>query len=240
MRPEDDVWPVEVTPDPRAAVQMVARTTPARRSSEMGPEIRARLGLVATRDGGVPLLSGVYAGNRTDVTQFTPMVEELVRRYATAVDRPGGVTLTFDAGQNSEPNFTLLAKLKLRFVGSVPPSDHPALLALPASDRYRLQELSPQKRKEEIMAVLSALATHTPPSVQSLNDAIPVALEFRLRGYHPLWPAFPGRSTTLALSRAATAVATGWSYNFGRGGQALHRQSGGEKQRAFSVRCIRD
>lgn len=31
---------------------------------------------------------------------------------------------------------------------------------------------------------------------------------------------------------------SGWFYNFGRGGQALHRQSGGEKQRAFSVRCV--
>ena len=29
-------------------------------------------------------------------------------------------------------------------------------------------------------------------------------------------------------------------YNFGKGGLALHRQSGGEKQRAFSVRCIRE
>jgi len=34
--------------------------------------------------------------------------------------------------------------------------------------------------------------------------------------------------------------ATGWSYNFGKGGLALHRQSGSEKQSAFSVRCIRD
>jgi uncharacterized protein (TIGR02145 family) len=33
--------------------------------------------------------------------------------------------------------------------------------------------------------------------------------------------------------------ASGWFYNFGRGGQALYRQSGGEKQRAFSVRCVR-
>jgi uncharacterized protein (TIGR02145 family) len=36
-----------------------------------------------------------------------------------------------------------------------------------------------------------------------------------------------------------TDSAGGWFYNFGRGGQALHRQSGGEKQRAFSVRCVR-
>ncbi len=34
--------------------------------------------------------------------------------------------------------------------------------------------------------------------------------------------------------------ATAPFYNFGRGGQAFHRQSGGEKQQAFSVRCIRD
>lgn len=34
-------------------------------------------------------------------------------------------------------------------------------------------------------------------------------------------------------------AAIGWSYNFGRGGQALHRQSGLEKAEAFSVRCIR-
>jgi uncharacterized protein (TIGR02145 family) len=34
--------------------------------------------------------------------------------------------------------------------------------------------------------------------------------------------------------------ASGWFYNFGRGGLALHRQNGGEKQRAFSVRCVRE
>jgi hypothetical protein len=43
LRPEDDAWPVEVTPDPRAGVQTVARTIPARPSSE----IRERLGLVS-------------------------------------------------------------------------------------------------------------------------------------------------------------------------------------------------
>jgi uncharacterized protein (TIGR02145 family) len=34
--------------------------------------------------------------------------------------------------------------------------------------------------------------------------------------------------------------ASGWFYNFGRGGLALHRQTGGEKERAFSVRCVRE
>ncbi|HEX3321928.1 MAG TPA: FISUMP domain-containing protein [Terriglobales bacterium] len=36
-------------------------------------------------------------------------------------------------------------------------------------------------------------------------------------------------------------AANGWFYNFGKGGQALHRQTGGgEKKEAFSVRCVRE
>ena len=34
--------------------------------------------------------------------------------------------------------------------------------------------------------------------------------------------------------------ATAFFYNFAKGKLALHRQDGGEKQRAFSVRCVRD
>ena len=97
------------------------------------------LGLVATRDGGIPLLSRAYPGNQVDVTQFQPMIEELHRRYTTALGGSGGsggVTVTFDAGQNSQPNFTRLAELGLHFVGSVPPSDHSGLLARPATDRH--------------------------------------------------------------------------------------------------------
>ncbi|WP_198543664.1 IS1634 family transposase [Pseudofrankia sp. BMG5.36] len=93
------------------------------------------LGLVATRDGGIPLLSRVYPGGQPDITQFTPMIEELARRYTAAVERPVGMTLTFDAGQNSTPNFARLAELGLHFVGSVPPSSHPELLTRPATDR---------------------------------------------------------------------------------------------------------
>jgi transposase len=126
------------------------------------------LGLVATRDGGIPLLSRVYPGNCTDVTQFTPMIEELARRYATTLDRPGGVTLTFDAGQNSEPNFTRLTALNLHFVGSVPPSDHPALLALPASartvvDAYAAQGLTALDTRATVLgADRRVILTHSP------------------------------------------------------------------------------
>jgi uncharacterized protein (TIGR02145 family) len=37
-----------------------------------------------------------------------------------------------------------------------------------------------------------------------------------------------------------TGSATAWFYNFGKGQLALGRHEDGEKQRAFSVRCVRD
>ncbi len=39
------------------------------------------LGLVVTRDGGVPLVSHAYPGNRPDVTQFATVVDQLVARH---------------------------------------------------------------------------------------------------------------------------------------------------------------
>jgi transposase len=111
------------------------------------------LGVVATRDGGIPLLSRAYPGNQVDVTQFTPMTGELARRYAAVLGRAGGATITFDAGQNSRVNFARLAELELHFVGSVPPSDHPALLARPASDRHVVAA-----RAEENLTALEATA----------------------------------------------------------------------------------
>jgi len=45
------------------------------------------------------------------------------------------MTVVFDAGQNSEANFALLAGTSLHYVGSVPASDCRDLLALPASAR---------------------------------------------------------------------------------------------------------
>jgi transposase len=92
------------------------------------------LGLVVTRDGGIPLLSHTYPGNRPDVTQFPTMLAELGARHR-AVTGGGEMTVVFDAGQNSEDNFTLLGGSGLHFVGSIPPSDCPDLLARPAKDR---------------------------------------------------------------------------------------------------------
>jgi len=98
----------------------------------------AGLGLV-TRDGGIPLLSHAYPGSKPDVTQFPEMIKTLAARHAAlaaAARQPGTeMTVVFDAGQNSEANFALLAGTSLHYVGSVPASDCRDLLALPASAR---------------------------------------------------------------------------------------------------------
>jgi len=100
------------------------------------------LGLVVTRAGGIPLLSHAYSGNKPDVTQFPDMVAALAARHAALTaavgapaNRPPEMTVVFDAGQNSQANFALLADTRLHYVGSVPASDCPDLLALPAADR---------------------------------------------------------------------------------------------------------
>jgi transposase len=91
------------------------------------------LGMVVTRDGGVPLAGHAYPGNHNDVKVFPDVVDELVARYRAIAADDQDLTVVFDAGQNSAGNFTHLAGAGLQFVGSLPPSDYPDLLALPAS-----------------------------------------------------------------------------------------------------------
>lgn len=98
------------------------------------------LGLVITRDGGVPLLSHAYAGNLNDVSQFATMIGELARRHRTLGGEASELTVVFDAGQNSEANFTELIGLGLSYVGSVPPSDQSELLAIPRSRYQPIEE----------------------------------------------------------------------------------------------------
>ena len=99
------------------------------------------LGLVVTRDGGIPLTWHAYPGDRPDVTQFPVMVDQLKHRYEAVCAAAGlaleaaDMTVVFDAGQNSAGNFEHFAATGLHYIGSVPVSDCPDLTALPASRR---------------------------------------------------------------------------------------------------------
>ena len=95
------------------------------------------LALVVTRDGGIPVVSRAYPGNRPDVTQFTAVIDELVTRYQGLGGGAGELTVTFNAGNDSAANQDHLAGLGLHYVASLPPSQHPHLLAIPTA-RYQL------------------------------------------------------------------------------------------------------
>jgi transposase len=94
------------------------------------------LGLVVSTDHGVPLVSHAYAGNRPDVTQFGEVVAELVERFGPMAEAGAELTLVYDAGQDSADNQELMEDSPLHFIGSLPPSDHPDLLAVEMR-RYR-------------------------------------------------------------------------------------------------------
>ena len=98
------------------------------------------LGLVVTRDGGIPLLSHAYPGSKPDVTRFPEMITALAARHAALAagsgQQPAEITVVFDAGQNSGDNFALLDGIEgFHYAGPVPASDCPDLTALPASRR---------------------------------------------------------------------------------------------------------
>jgi transposase len=141
------------------------------------------LGLVVTRDGGIPLAWHAYPGDRPDVTQFPTMIDQLRGRYeaiaAAAGAAAGGggrgrggggadMTVVFDAGQNSEANFAHLAGAGLHYIGSAPASDCADLTALPASvraivDHKRFGGLTAFDTRREVYGTQRrAILTHSP------------------------------------------------------------------------------
>ena len=137
------------------------------------------LGLVVTRDGGIPLTWHAYPGDRPDVTQFTAMIDQLFARYEAVTAAAGipasaaDMTVVFDAGQNSEDNFTHLAGTGLHYIGSVPASDCPDLTALPATVRSLVDEdrfgglTACDTRRDAYGAQRRAILTHSPELHQS-------------------------------------------------------------------------
>jgi transposase len=95
------------------------------------------LALVVTRDGGIPIVSHAYPGDRPDVTQFTTVLDELVARYRLLVNSIESLTVVYDAGQNSATNHEQVEAAGIGFVGSLPPSDHSDLLTI-ARNRYQV------------------------------------------------------------------------------------------------------
>jgi transposase len=125
------------------------------------------LGLVVTADGGVPVLSHAYQGNRPDVTQFSAVLDELVARFGALARATDTLTVVYDAGCDSTNGQAEVEASPLHFVGSLRPSDHPDLLAIPARrfrtvDAERFQGLTAlETRTTALGAERRVIITHS-------------------------------------------------------------------------------
>jgi transposase len=132
------------------------RNTIAQRGHAKQKRLDLRLvgvGLVVTADGGVPVLSHAYQGNRPDVTQFSAVIDELVVRFGRLAQASDTLTVVYDAGCDSADGQADIQASPLHFVGSLRPSDHPDLLAIPAR---RLRVVDATR-----FPGLTAMETHT-------------------------------------------------------------------------------
>lgn len=89
------------------------------------------LALLVSTDFHIPLFSQVYPGNQADAVTFGSVTEALVARYRLLAQHLAHVTLVFDKGNNSADNLAALEGSPYHVVGSLVPSQHPALLAVP-------------------------------------------------------------------------------------------------------------
>jgi transposase len=113
---------------------------PQRGHSKQGHANLRQLGLavLVTADGDVPLLHHTYAGNQPDSVTFHRVAEQLFARCRSFSQPVDQITLVFDKGNNSKENLNLVKQSRLHFVGSLVPTQHPDLLAIPREQMRRL------------------------------------------------------------------------------------------------------
>ena len=90
------------------------------------------LALLVSADFHVPLFHRTYPGNQADAPTFSSLTEELVSRYREITHGAEHVTIIFDKGNNSKDNLQAIEESPYHFIGSLVPTQHPDLLAIPA------------------------------------------------------------------------------------------------------------
>jgi transposase len=98
------------------------------------------LALLVSADFHVPLLHRTYPGNQPDAPTFSSLTEQLVSRYREITDGTEHITIIFDKGNNSQDNLQAIEESPYHFIGSLVPTQHPDLLAIPAKDFQPLDE----------------------------------------------------------------------------------------------------
>jgi len=115
------------------------------------------LGMMTSVDFHIPLLHMVYGGNITDPTQFSSVIDELIKRYKHLTKLCPHITLVFDKGNNSELNFESFSSTGMHFVGSLRLTQCKDLIKIPLSqyhvlDDERLQGVKAYRTKYNVFA----------------------------------------------------------------------------------------
>lgn len=95
------------------------------------------LALLVTLDFHVPLFHDAYPGHRHDSREFASVTDELVERYRMLAEQCEDITLILDKGHNARANYQHLKGYHV--VGSLVPTQHPDLLAVPKSAFHPLK-----------------------------------------------------------------------------------------------------
>lgn len=98
------------------------------------------LALLVSADFHVPLMHRTYPGNQSDAPTFRSLIEEIVTRYRLVTDGLEHVTIVFDKGNNSQDNLEAIADSPYHFVGSLVPTQHLDLLAVPTKRFTSLED----------------------------------------------------------------------------------------------------
>lgn len=107
------------------------------KSKERRDDLRiVGLALLVTLDHHVPLFHDVYPGNLHDSPEFASITDELVLRYRVLSEECEHVTLILDKSNNAWANQAAIDESPYHFIGSLVPSQHPDLLAIP-KERFR-------------------------------------------------------------------------------------------------------
>jgi transposase len=113
------------------------------------------LALLVSADFHIPLCHHTYPGNQPDSPTFAGLTDELIKRHELLTSAVEGITLIFDKGNNSLANVQAVDASPYHFIGSLVPSQHPDLLAVPR-DQFRSLEadglpgVSAHRTKKEV------------------------------------------------------------------------------------------
>jgi transposase len=97
--------------------------------------------LLVTADFHVPLLHHTYPGNQPDSKTFRALADSMTTRCRQLLEGVERITVVFDKGNNSQDNLDRVEDSPYHFVGSLVPTQHPDMLALP---RDRFHSLAPE------------------------------------------------------------------------------------------------